>query len=764
MRDFQEGQHWFTARELAEIAKARGLIRFPQTERGWQIHAKRADWGAPSTLSRKRSGQKGGGGFEYHFAILPQELQGAIVSIEGRAEQVELQRRALETARATLDHLTAADALKIHGMPARQRDVMNARSEVLLAIEGYGAAKGEARAWAIRMFLEAQTTYEVRLEVEARREGGERLTTDEAMSLAHPLLLCAHDGFGLSPERLSLANDRRGKAHIGRSAIYNWFKDRDERGLIGLAPAATKSAAPIPPGFSGFLKFYARPTKPAATDALREYMKTVTDPAMALTLDQVRHVMRVKLNNIEKEVGREGILTLRSRLAYVSRTTEDMWPTTIYTADGKTFDAEIADLVTRRPMRPEITTVLDVVTRKVVGYSVARSENQRSVAEALRKACSANGIPAIFYVDRGPGYRNAALDADISGLMGRLAITKMHAAPYGSQAKGRIERPNATIWDVLAKRLPTYIGRDMDKEAGDKVHKLTRREMREFGQSKILPSWDEFIALCDAMIAEYNDAPHLGLPYFTEPKSGKRRHMSPNEAWAAHVANGFEPVLVDQEEENDLFRPYEIRQSRRAEVFWNGNSYFDHALQPYHDKKVMVGYDYHQADRVWVREFDVKTGQPGRLICVAHFMANAERYVPVAYEQSALEKRAMGRLQRNERKRRDIEAERDSNLLEFQPEEPVAFQQVAQSEPMPDAHSLPEVNDKTDAIAAIAPRRRVFRSDEELALWALENPDQLKPNQIAVLRDCMSNSTARKLFQLSGVDTEALRTLLRAVA
>ena len=43
----------------------------------------------------------------------------------------------------------------------------------------------------------------------------------------------------------------------------------------------------------------------------------------------------------------------------------------------------------------------------------------------------------------------------------------MRALPYNSQAKGVIERINQ-IYTPAAKRLPTYVGKDMDKEQGKK--------------------------------------------------------------------------------------------------------------------------------------------------------------------------------------------------------------------------------------------------------------------------------------------------------
>lgn len=753
-------QDYFTSREIADLVKRRGLTVLPSSERGVRMHAERSGWNdLPARMSRWRGSDEKGGrpSREYHLSILPEALQ---CLIDARSHQALLVG-ALDKERAA--DLRKMAAIRASALSGEARKVMEARAEVLTAIEGFGASQMQTRAWAIGRFLEAQAAFAGRQDIEAKRDRGAILTEREVASLARPLDLTRAEGFGLDPARLLVANDRMAEGRqVSERTIWRWFKARDERGVTALAPVPPKEAEPIPAAFQDFLRHYAKPAKPSAADAYQTWMDEVASPGlhrMPLSLHQVRRILNVRLNAIEKNVGREGLLTLRSRLAYVTRTTEEMWPTTIYTADGKTFDAEIADPVTKRPIRPEITTVMDVVTRKVVGLSLARSENQRSVAEALRNACVACGIPAIFYVDRGPGYRNEAMDADVGGLMGRLSITKMHAAPYGSQAKGRIERPQATIWDTLAKRFPSYMGRDMDKEAGKRFHKVSRLELKEFGESRSLPSWEEFVAACLAMATEYNAKPHRGLPKF-EDETGKMRHMSPDECWAAHAAAGFEPVPVDPGEADDLFRPYEVRVARRALVQWNGNSYFDQALEAWHEERVAVGYDYHQADRVWVREFEVATGQPGRLICVARFAGNAERYVPYSYEQKALETRAKGRLARLARKTEAVEAEME--VLRLVDQTPV---------PMPDFAAVP----KPDPVAAVtdtgstaveraAPRRRVFESDEELAEWAMAHPTELTASQIAVLKDCLARPAAREFFRMSGIDVEALRTLLRAAA
>lgn len=754
-------QDFFTAAELAACAKARGIKGFPASERGVQLLADRESWnGMPEHLARLRRTANAGGrpAMEYHYSILPEIMQR---TLHGMAAKATLVRRVADEGEADRRRLAALQASQI---PAGARRVMEARAEVLLSIEGFSASHGRPRAWGIDRFLAAQDAWHNRQEIEDRRDRGEILTGREAASLAQSLDLTSAEGFDLAPLVLATANDRRnGASKISERSIFRWFKARDERGVVALAPLPPKVSQPIPEGFYDFMRFWAAPEKLSVPEAHAKYLDDAAQRSgaqpMTLTLDQVQHILRKKLHGLDKYVGREGLLTLRSRMAYVTRTTDDMWPTTVYTADGKTFDAEVADPVSRRPMRPEITSVLDVATRKCVGYAVSRKENVIAVTEALRRSCSDHGICAIFYTDRGAGYKNKTFDADVGGLMGRLGITKMHALPYNSQAKGIIERFNA-VWNSLAKSFPTYIGKDMDKEAKKAVHKETRGEIREFGVARRLPSWEEFVAAVEKTIADYNDRPHSGLPRFEDPETGKRRHMTPNEAWAAHVANGFEPVTIDPAEADDLFRPYEIRTAKRSQVQWNTNFYFHEALERYHDEQVMVGYDLHQADRVWVREFDPESGNPGKLICVAIFMGNAERYIPLTAERKAVEDRNKAAIKRLDDHRRAKEAELDAPwLIDHQPDTVADFIDLPPVAPEPVALAI----DNTPA-GPVAPRRQVFASDAELAAWALRHQNELTPNQITVLRRCLQNHNSSEVLRLSGIDTEALRTLLRAAA
>ncbi len=753
-------QVFFNARELAKINRKRGFTCFPKSTSGWQAFAKREGWDKlPANVARKRSGRDGGGGMEYHTSILPELIHGAIFLAERQASELAAQNARREDDK---NKMVLRSTLSLN---ARQRMAMEARSTVLLAIDRYQMERGMTRSKAINAFVQAQKHFIHRENAEAARDAGAALSQAEMTLLQAAPALVSDAGFGLTPELLLLANDRpRGVAKISRSTVYNWYKGRVEGGIGGLAPTPTMVDQPLPKGFSDFLTFYAKPQKPSIAAALKKYMETVTDPAMALSLNQVEYTLRTKLNNIEKNVGREGLLTIRSRLAYVQRTTDNLLPTTIYTADGKTFDAEIADWKTSRPVKPEITSILDVATRRCVGIAISRKENAVAVTEALRNACVEYGIPAVFYTDRGAGYKNKIMDGDINGLMGRLSITKYHALPRNSQAKGIIERFNRTAWNPLAQTLPTYLGKDMDKEASEKAHKKTRADLKEFGFSRLLPTWDEFREMCNQTVVDYNSTPHSGLPKFEDPETGRIRHMSPNDAWAAHVADGFEPVPVEADIQDDLFRPYVERVARRGLVEWNTNSFFHNDLEAYHGKKVLVGYDDNNARFVWVREIDRAAGQPGRLICVADYYGNKVDYIPRTAQKAAEDKRTKGRLRLAEKKIRDIKEEQNTPFqLDHTPMQPAPFL-AADS-----GRQVEPVNAPRNDVSPPLQARRAAKSIELLprpefavAEQVIADPSSISPGQQRVLHEMLKRRAGSQILKGQGFDLVTLSSALRA--
>lgn len=705
-------QVWFTAGEIADLAKRSGLKSLPQSRSGIVNMIEQNDWDSVRDLVRKRRGK--GGGNEYHISLLADDLQSYV---QGQAlKDIEVADRqshqALEERRQK--ELATTD------LTGRQRQVMEARATILGMIDQQQNEHGLSRRQAVMRFL------------------AEIHSTPKYADI------------------ISTGNDRAKRtSNVSKATLYNWYKLRDETGIAALAPKLTRKPSDLPIWFDGFLAFYARPQKPAAARALRNYAKSLRDPSLAPNYDQVQRALKKLDMSIEdggtiaRHRGREGKLALKARMAYVTRSTAGMLPTYVYTADGQTFDAEIAHPIHGQAFRPEITSILDVATRKCVGFSVGLSENTIVVMDALRVACEAHGIPAIFYVDRGPGYKNDAVDNEVTGFAARLGITKMHALPRNAQAKGIIERFNGTVLVPLAKEFPTYIGADMDREAGQKVHHITRKEIREFGISKTLPSFANFMQAMRDEIDDYNNRPHSGIDGLT-----------PNEAWNSHVIDGFEPVEVTQAESDDLFRPYVRRKTSRAQINFLKNDYFHIDLEAYHGREVLVGYDLHDGDHVWVREVGTdKNGDevPGRLICIAKFAGNTQRYIPQTYQNAANEKRHKQRKNRLEKHMNEVDLEL-SPVMQIE-------QKTAPDFTIPKAPELVINNDEIEPVKPVQASTKLrFSSDEELALWALENPTELSSNQVRVLRDCLISKTALDLLKMSGVDTERLRTVLRAFA
>lgn len=692
-------KEYYTAPELADLARDNHWQGCPNSRRGWFNFIERENW-AGTPLSRERQGK--GGGIEYHYSLLPDRLMISLSAIAMRdAQSVKLaaSKEVVKEERR---------ALKTSSLSARQRAVMEARAAVLIAIDNVRIKDGSSRKQAITSFL-----------------------NDPA----------SHD---FSNTVLATANDKRsGNCKISERTVFRWFSFR-EKGLGALAPNTSKPSGRVPEWFPKFMRFYAQPHKPTITEALEKFTDELEPGAKPPSYDQCKRLI-AKMGNVDKHKGREGPLTFKSRLAYVMRTTDDMLPGIVYTADGKTFDAEIADWDTGLPIKPEVTTIMDVATRRVVGLTVGRKENALDVVDALRRATMAHGIPAIFYTDRGAGFKNKIFDETLTGFCARLSITKEHALPRNSQGRGLIERSHRTIWNKLAKDFPTYLGKDMDREASERVHKITRKEIKEFGFSRTLPTWEEFLDACQQAAAAYNRKSHSKLP-------GK---MSPDQYWALHEGREFKPILVTEEEADDLWRPYVIRRARRGMVEWNTNVYHSEHLRNYHEMKVLVGYDRHDGSKVWVREIGENNdgSEMGRLICVAQFTSNKERYFPLSAEQAAVEKRAKGRMKRVMQKVDAIEQELNpATLLEAHARPVMHLVEQTEPELIVETEQPPQ------------PKKLKFSSDWDLAEWVIKNPERMEEHQRSYLEQCLRRDSFVGVMNEKGLDVERLRNVLRQAA
>ena len=444
------------------------------------------------------------------------------------------------------------------------------------------------------------------------------------------------------------ANAKAGKdgnAKVSRATLFNWLKLAEHAGdnslVAVLAPKHRDVTMPV--WGATLLKLWGQPTKPSLSMVMRELVNVMGGENVP-SYAQASYFLRTHVGNVELERGRMGARELKNIQPFIRRDTSELFPTDVYTADGHTFDAEVAHPISGRPFRPEITAIIDVASRKLVGFSIDLAESGLAVLDAIRVAVVWNGVMAMFYVDHGSGYKNAMMSRDGSGLMDRLGSTLTHSLPYNSQAKGIVERSHQSIWIQAAKRLPTYIGADMDKEARQKVFKKTRKDIATFGESKLLLAWDDFMTLCRDEVERYNNRPHHAHPRRHNKLTGRRDHLTPQQVWdeklAMMVNLGKPLVQVHEADMVDLFRPYIERKVLRGEIKMFNHVYFSRELEQYHGETVHVGYDIHDPEQVWVRDVS------GRLLAVAKFEANTRAYFAQPVIEQAHEKRILGQLKR----------------------------------------------------------------------------------------------------------------------
>jgi putative transposase len=529
---------------------------------------------------------------------------------------------------------------------------------------------------------------------------------------------------------------REGSRTLSERTVYRWLEKMNAQGNTALAP---KDQPPmdIPAWARPLLQLYCQPQKPSlhriVTKKLPPLLAEGVEPP---SYDQAKRFL-AKLSPITKNRGRMGPRELKALRPYVQRDTSDLLPAEVYTSDGHTFDAEVAHPDHGRPFRPEVTSVIDIATRRCTGWSAALSENTWSTADALRHACETAAVPAIWYTDKGKGFIN-----EVKGLiLDRLSITHETSLPYNSQARGVGERSHKSLWVALAKDLPTYVGKDMDPEARKKVFKITREDIKNSGQSPLLMSWPEFLKFLADGVADYNNTPHSSLPKLRDPYTGKVRHQTPNEAWTEGERRakeeGVELFTLTPAESKDLFRPYKTNVLiHRGGVRLFGNTYFSKELEHFHGLMANIHYDIHDAEKVWVRDTD------GRLICIAEFEGNKHRYFPVSATEQATERRAQGRMKRLQNAMDEVELERTGGrlLIEAQPlsdiDQALAQQQFEQlmAQQLDDApENFQVAAARFEALTNGAPMRPLFASDRDKYLWLEQHADQVVDDDAAWL-------------------------------
>jgi len=453
---------------------------------------------------------------------------------------------------------------------------------------------------------------------------------------------------GTLPDQLQkfvpIANARGGKKGraVSKSTIYRW-KAYDKQGLAAFAPACIEKKV-VPRWADYFFKCYQIPSNPSLPEAMEEMEKILPENIEMPSYHQVRRFHN-KRSRLDRERGRKTGSAFTALKGHKTRDTSNYKPLGLGICDGHSFKAKVAHPSHGRPFKPEICAIIDAATRVVVGWSTGLAESAMTVADAVRHAATVTetkpfgGIFDTLYTDGGSGNVAKVNSDEFIGLFPRLGTTLETGRAGNAQARGIIERLNKSLWIRAAKKLPTFMGKEMDKLTERGTYLLMQKDFRKNNTCVKLLSWPAFLQFCEEEVDAYNRRPHSSLPKINDPQTGLRRHMAPLEAWVWHMAKGWdqkEHQLTDGEIEI-LFRPRKECTVVRDSVFLFGNTYSNKFLEDYRGQKVQVAYDIHDGEKVQVWD------KEERLICYAEFEKNRTQFFPQSQQDKAADDRAKRR-------------------------------------------------------------------------------------------------------------------------
>jgi putative transposase len=643
----------YTAKELAD------LPGMPASLKGVLQKATRENW-----PSQPRAGR--GGGREYPLASLPKEtrehlLNAMIDSLPEKICNLPAVRQTTVIAEIPQPELPDLGSLK-----QWQTKTMDARL-VFLRLIDRAVAEGYSVDGAIQKLVSKSMYGEL----------GE----------LQPLVAIANKRSG---------TDTKKRALSGRT-LYRWRSDlkKANGNYAVLAPKGIEKTE-LPAWAPHFLKAYRIPQPITPAEALEEMKKTMPAGVPIPSIHQVRRFMD-KFSKLDIQRGRKTGAELRAQRSYVERDLSEFLPGDIALCDGHSFKAKVAHPVHQRPFKPEVCAVKDAVTRVVWGWAAGLAESTFTVADAIRDAVTPREgkpacIPAILYTDNGSGNIAEANSDEITGLFPRLGITFKTGRAGNPQGRGSIEKLQDSLWIRAAKKLPTYMGRGMDKQTARSVYLTLDKDVRtakktgNLVKSELLMTWAEFLEFADAEVNEYNRRPHSALPKIRDPQTGLKRHMCPLECLASFIEQGWRPTLPETGELDHLFRPQVQVKARRGRVVVFGNWYHNADLEHYQGQLVNVSYDIHDPATVQVRDWEQ------RLICTAKFEGNKRSFYAVPVVEKAREDRRKNRTKTLERHLEEVQLE---------------AQTIIQTEAMPIVSQLPQgMLERTEQIIQRVERKK----------------------------------------------------------
>lgn len=523
-------QEWFSPAEIAELK----LPGTPGTKMGVNALADRNGWRDAVTvnndpLARKRKGR--GGGWEYHWSLLPIPAQTAL-------QKREIARKKAEAPKANERGSTAArvDWEWFEALPETRKKKAHDRFAVLDAI--------------------------------CTLQRG-ALSKDQAVCIIS------------------------GQQKIGASTIYNWFKlveglDRKDW-LPALCPrhaGRTKTVPCDPLAWECLKTDFLRLEKPPFSACYLRLETAAQENGWSIP------AARTLERRLESEIPapvrvllREGSEKLKMMYPPQVRDRTEFHALEAVNVDGHKWDVWV-EFPDGEICRPIMIAIQDLYSNKCLAWRVDKSENSDLVRLAFSDLFRFYGIPDHAWLDNGRGFAAKCISGgtpnrfrfkvkpeEPSGILTALGINIHWTTPYSGQSKP-IERMFRDFCNHIAKH-PKFAGAYTGNKPDAKPENY---------RSKAIPL-DEFLKVVGEGIRVHN----------ARPKRNTRvcgRVRSFDQAFDASYANSVIRKAGPEQLRMCLLAAEQIRTDQRSgRIELMGNFYWDECLHEHMGKPIMVRFD-----------------------------------------------------------------------------------------------------------------------------------------------------------------------------
>lgn len=286
---------------------------------------------------------------------------------------------------------------------------------------------------------------------------------------------------------------------------------------------------------------------------------------------------------------REGKDQLLRKLPSQTRSKGHLAPLEAVNSDGHVFDVMVK-LPTGEVGRPVLVGWQDLYSGKMLSWRVGMTLNQHLIRLSFGDLIERYGVPSNAYLDNGREFANKWLtgasnfryrftirEDDPVGLFALLGVTAHWTTPYHGQSKP-IERAWRDLCEIIARH-PGCSGAYVGSNPTAKPCNYGERAL----------GWDEFLAIVDSGIREYNARPGRR----TETAHGRSFDETFNEAFARAVVR--RPSVEQRRLWLLAAEGVQVRQSGHVAI--SQNLYWCEALPAFIGQRVAVRFDPEHLDR-----------------------------------------------------------------------------------------------------------------------------------------------------------------------